>query len=268
MNSRMFEAASALKARMHAREPVLGTWITLGHPGIAEICADAGFDWLVVDMEHSAIGIDTAADLIRTISLSGGVPLVRLPDHSPTLIKRVMDAGAAGVIAPTVNTAEEAAAVVSAVKYPAVGTRGVGLSRAQEYGLGFEAYKAWQETGSIVIAQIEHIVGVENIDAICATPGLDGVFVGPYDLSGSMGMPGELLDPRVEHAVARVAEAATSAGISAGYHVVPRAPEQVAERIAQGFNFVGYTLDSIVIAETFREHLALIGEIVGGKRGE
>lgn len=264
MNARMFEAASALKRRMHDREPVIGTWITLGHAGIAEICADAGFDWLVIDMEHSAISISEAADLIRTISLSGGVPLVRVPDHSPTLIKRVMDAGAAGVIVSTVNTAEQAAAVVSAVKYPAMGTRGVGLARAQEYGLGFETYKAWQEEGSIVVVQIEHVDGVANIDAICATPGLDGVFVGPYDLSGSMGMPGALSDPRVEAGVASVAKAAIAAGISAGYHVVPRIPEQVAERIAQGFNFVGYTLDSIVLAETYRDHLALISGLVGG----
>lgn len=264
MNSRMFEAALALKRRMHDREPVIGTWITLGHAGIAEICADVGFDWLVIDMEHSAISISEAADLIRTISLSGGVPLVRMPDQAPTLIKRVMDAGAAGVVVPNVKTAEEAAAVVAAVKYPSMGTRGVGLARAQEYGLAFETYREWQEQGSIVVAQIEHIDGVANIDEICATPGLDGVFVGPYDLSGSMGIPGALSDPRVEADVARVVEAAIAAGVSAGYHVVPRIPEQVVERIAQGFNFVAYTLDSIVLAETYRNHLELIGRLVDG----
>lgn len=264
VNTRMFEVASALKRKMRAREPVVGTWITLGHAGIAEMLADAGFDWIVVDMEHSAIGIDTAADLIRTISLSGGVPLVRMPDQSPTLIKRVMDAGAAGVVVPNVRTAQEAASVVSAVRYPSAGTRGVGLARAQEYGLGFEEYKAWQADHSIVLVMIEHIDTIADIGAICATQGIDGVFVGPYDLSGSIGKPGSLTDPDVEAAVARVTQAAEHAGISAGYHVVPRDPSQVVARIAQGFNFVGYTLDSIMLAETFREHLSQIRDGMEG----
>lgn len=264
MNTRMFEAAVALKRRMHDREPVLGTWITLGHPAIGEMLVDAGFDWLVIDMEHSAIGIAEAAELIRVISLSGGVPLVRLPDHSPTLIKRVMDAGAAGVVAPDVRSAEQAEGIVAAVRYPAAGRRGVGLARAQEYGLGFEAYRAWQETGSIVVVQIEHVDAVRDLDAILSTPGVDGCIVGPYDLSGSMGIPGELSDPGVEASVAKVATAAAGAGVSAGYHVVPRDPAQVVARVRQGFNFVGYTLDSIMLAETFREHLARITEDLGG----
>lgn len=261
----MFEAARALKRRLHAREPAVGTWITIGHPSVAEVLADAGFDWLVIDMEHSAIGIADASELIRVISLSGGVPLVRMPDQGATLIKRVMDAGAAGVVVPNVRSAQEARTVVGAVHYPPEGYRGVGLARAQEYGLGFEAYRAWQQEASIVIVQIEHVEGVENIDAILSVPGVDGCIVGPYDLSGSMGIPGELADPQVEAAVAKVAEAAARAGVSAGYHVVPLDPSQVVDRVRQGFNFVGYTLDSIVLAQTFREHL---GEIRGGLESE
>ncbi len=260
----MFDAASGLRSRLHARDVTLGTWITLGHPAVGEILAGCGFDWLVVDMEHSAIDLPQAQELIRVISLAGGVPLVRMPDQGPTLIKRVLDAGAAGVVVPDVRSAEQAKGVVASAKYPLAGSRGVGLARAQGYGLGFEAYRDWQAEGVIVIVQIEHIDAVEVIEDILGVDGVDGCIVGPYDMSGSLGVPGELDDARVESAVARVAEAAAKAKVSAGYHVVPLQPEQVTSRIEQGFNFVGYTLDSLVLAQTYRDHVSGIRESLRG----
>lgn len=251
----MYDTAKKLKEKLKKREVTLGTWITLGHTSIAEILSDCAFDWLTIDMEHSAIGLSEAQKLIMVISHAGNVPLVRLGDQSPTKIKRIMDAGAAGVIIPNVKTAEEAKAVVAAVKYPPVGARGVGLGRAQKYGLGFEEYKAWVNEGSIVIVQIEHVQGVENIKEILAVPGVDGIIIGPYDLSASIGIPGKLDDPKVEALVQKTVKTAVDMKKTAGYHVVQPNPKEVKTRIAQGFNFIGYSLDSLVLGKTFQNHV-------------
>ena len=130
-----------LKQKIKNRELTIGSWITIGDPVVAEIMANAGYDWLTIDMEHSVISLEAAQDLIRCIALCGVDPLVRVGNNDPTIIKRVMDAGAHGVIVPMVNTRQDAINAVNAVKYPPQGTRGVGLARAQKYGNGFDEYK-------------------------------------------------------------------------------------------------------------------------------
>ncbi len=127
----------SLKQKMRSGQQTVGSWITLAHPAIAEIMARAGFDWLVVDLEHSVITIREAEELIRTISLCGATPLVRLTANDAAQIKRVMDAGAHGIVVPMVKTKEDAVRAVSAVQYPPTGTRGVGLARAQGYWATF-----------------------------------------------------------------------------------------------------------------------------------
>ena len=148
-----------LKKRLMNRELTIGSWITIGNTVVAEIMARAGYDWLTLDMEHSAITIDIAQDLIRVIELCGVAPLVRVGNNDSTIIKRVMDAGAHGVIVPMVNSRDDAEKAVASVQYPPKGFRGVGLARAQKYGTDFEGYKKWNEKESIVIVQIEHIKG-------------------------------------------------------------------------------------------------------------
>src|SRR5687767_8804058 len=134
---------NSLKSKLRSGQPSVGTWMTLGHPGIAEILANAGFDWVVVDLEHSVICIDQAGDLIRTIDLCGVAPLVRLTSNDANLAKRVMDAGAHGVIVPNVCSVAEAVNAVAMVRYAPEGIRGVGLGRAQGYGPKFKEYMAW-----------------------------------------------------------------------------------------------------------------------------
>jgi 2-dehydro-3-deoxyglucarate aldolase len=169
----------SLKRKMKSGNVTVGSWITLGHPAIAEIMANAGFDWLTVDMEHSAITLHQAQQLIQVIELCGVAPLVRVGENSENLIKRVMDAGAHGVIIPMVNTREDAIKAVSSVKYPPAGKRGVGLARAQGYGLEFERYRQWVSADSVVIVQIEHINAVNNMESILAVDGGDGFLFGP-----------------------------------------------------------------------------------------
>jgi len=177
---------NTLKLKSQQKGGTIGSWITISHPAVAEIMAAAGFDWLVIDMEHSAIGISAAEHLIRVIQLSGLPALVRIGENDVTLIKRVMDAGASGIIVPMVNTAEQAVKAVASVKYPPKGIRGVGLARAQGYGTHFKEYQNWANTESVVIVQIEHIEAVNNIEKIINIDGVDGFIVGPYDLSASL----------------------------------------------------------------------------------
>ena len=249
---------SSLKYKLQTNTLTIGSWITLGHPAIAEIMANSGFDWLTIDMEHSAITLHEAQQLIQIIDLLGCVPLVRVGSNDPNLIKRVMDAGSHGVIVPMVNSAKDAEAAVKAVKYPPVGTRGVGLARAQGYGVDFENYKDWAEKDSIVIVQIEHIDAVDNIEEILLTDGVDAFIIGPYDLSGSLGIPGEFNDPKVIEALERVKEGAKKTNMISGFHVVPPEPNQLKYKIDEGYRFLAYSLDTLFLAETCRSDLSII----------
>lgn len=250
-----------LKYKLRTHTLTIGSWITIGDPSIAEIMAKSGFDWLTVDMEHSAITLHEAQQLIQVIELSGCVPLVRVGNNDPNLIKRVMDAGAHGVIVPMVNNAKDAELAVKAVKYPPIGTRGVGLARAQGYGVDFEKYKYWVERESIVIVQIEHIDAVNNIEEIILTEGVDGFIIGPYDLSGSLGIPGEFNDPKVTESLEKVKKAAKKANIISGFHVVPPEIDLLEAKIEEGYRFLGYSLDSLFLAEACRTDLDKIHRI-------
>jgi len=198
----------------------VGGWITIGSPIIAEIFSRAGFDWVVVDLEHSVIGLEMAGDLIRTIDLCGATPLVRLTSNNPDQIKRVMDAGAQGIIVPNVNTKEIAIQAVAATRYAPLGFRGVGLGRAQGFGVKFAEYFEWQKTAPIVIAMIEHKDALTNIDEILNVPGLDGFLVGPYDLSASLGVPGDFKNPIFTNALNGILESGLRKKCIVGIHIV------------------------------------------------
>ena len=248
----------SLREALKGRKASIGSWITLPHPAIAEIMARAGFGWLVVDLEHSAITLGEAAELIRVIDLCGAAPLVRLSANDPVQIKRVMDAGAHGVIVPMVNSAGEAEQAVAALRYPPRGRRGVGLARAQGYGTSFEAYRDWLNRESIVIVQVEHIQAVNNMAAILAVEGVDGFIVGPYDLSGSLGVPGEFEHPQMAEALAEIRRVASETGAAAGYHVVQPQPDLVRQKLAEGYSFIAYSVDFLFLGEACRQSLHTI----------
>lgn len=257
--------ANTLKEKLRKREVTIGSWITLGHTSIAEIMAKAGFEWLVVDMEHSVITLDTAQQLIQVIEGYGAVPLVRVGENNPTTIKRVMDAGARGVIVPMVNTKEEAEAAVRAVRYPPLGTRGVGLARAQGYGATFEQYRDWLNRESIVIVQVEHIKAVENLEAILSVPGVDGCIIGPYDLSGSLGMPGNFDHPDVLAAIRKVEQTCKEKKVTLGMHVIQPDHRLVLERISKGYTFISFSLDILFLGNACREQVKAIYQNIGDK---
>jgi len=247
-----------IKQKLQYNQPTLGSWLTLAHMSIPEIMALAGFDWLVVDMEHSVIELNEAQVLISQIEANGMVPLVRVSENNPNLIKRVMDAGAHGVIVPMVNSRSEAVSAVNAVRYPPVGRRGVGLARAQRYGYGFDEYREWLQAHSLVIVQIEHIEAIKNLEDILSVPGVDGSIIGPYDLSGSLGWPGEFERPEVKMTLERYERVCDALGKPKGFHVVQPDPEKVKAYLSRGYSFIAVGLDTLYLGNKCSE---VMGEI-------
>ena len=233
----------------------IGSWIQLGHPAVAEIMASAGFDWLAIDLEHSTITLHEAEDLIRVIDLKGVVPLVRLASNNAEQIKRIMDAGAHGVIVPMVKSADEARAAVGAVKYPPQGERSIGLARAQGYGVDFARYFEWQRDQSLVVVQIEHIDAVNNLESILTVPGVDAYIVGPYDLSGSMGLPGEFQAPQFLEAMAQIRSVSEKLRVPGGLHIVEPDPQALKQCIDEGNRFIAYGVDTRMLDTACRKGL-------------
>ncbi len=245
----------SLKSRLNRSELTIGSWVTLGHPSIAEIMAAAGFDWLVLDMEHSVLELSEVQTLIQVLDSKQCPAIVRLTSNHPDQIKRVMDAGATGIMVPMIKSAADAKDAVSSMYYPPRGQRGVGLARAQGYGHSFQAYRQWLESNAVVIVMIEHIDAVKAIDDILAVPGVDGYIIGPYDLSGSMGRPGDLNHPDVQAAITQIMQAGHRAQKPGGIHVIEPDPEALQQRIQAGFNFLGYGLDIRILDSICRTHL-------------
>jgi 2-dehydro-3-deoxyglucarate aldolase len=234
---------------------LVGSWITLNHISIAEIMADAGFDWLCVDMEHSVTDYAEAQQLIMAIQSKGLMAFVRVGENNSRIIKRVLDAGADGIIVPSVNSAEEAKKAVEAVKYPPFGKRGVGLARAQSYGFGFEDYRDKKSNEIKLIVQIEHINAIKELDAIISTVGVDGTFIGPYDLSGSIGKPGAWEDHHVKEALLVYENTVKNYDKWVGFHVIQPDFTLVNEKIAKGYNFIAFSLDVLFLGTLVRNQM-------------
>jgi 2-dehydro-3-deoxyglucarate aldolase len=244
-----------LKSMFRKKETTIGSWVTFSDPAIAEIMAKSGFDWLVVDMEHSALSINQAQEIIRVINLCNVTPLVRVMENNPEIIKKFMDMGAHGVIVPRINTKTDAEKAVKAVKYPPIGTRGVGLFRAQNYSLDLKSYQKWNQENSIVIVQIEHIQGVENIKSIMDVDGIDGLIVGPYDLSASLGHPGEFKHSLVQEALQTIKTAIKNSSKPWGYHVVDPNVEAALGQLNQGYTFLAFGVDFLFFSINCRDKI-------------
>ena len=247
-----------LKQKLKNNELTLGSWITIGHHSIIEIMATANFDWLTVDMEHSAIGITEAQNLIAHIQANKMDALVRVGKNEEVLIKRVLDAGANGVIVPMVNSKKDAKRAVEYSKYPPIGKRGVGLARAQNYGIGFEEYKEKLSNEIVVIAQVEHIDSVNNLEEILAVEGIDGIIIGPYDLSGSMGKPGMFDDSDVIEAIKKVEQICKRLNKPLGFHVIPPDYKELNKKIEEGFTFLAFSVDFLFMGNKAREEVQKI----------
>jgi 2-dehydro-3-deoxyglucarate aldolase len=246
---------------------LLGSWVNTCSPVVAELMAAAGFDFLTVDAEHSAIDVPQAEALFRAIRAGNPdcAPLVRLPASDYATTKRYLDAGAAGVIAPLINSAEQARELVRAVKYPPQGARGVGFCRANLYGMHFDEAVASANDQTFVCVQIEHADGVRHIEEILAVAGVDAAFIGPYDLSASLGVTGQFEHPKMIEAKQCILDACRRHGVASGIHVVPPDLDEVVRRFQEGYRLIAYSLDITMLAKACQDGLAEIRRSLGDR---
>jgi len=238
-----------IKAMISNKKLTIGSWLQLPDVFSAEIMAKAGFDWLAIDLEHGLIDISKAFELIQVIELCGVAPLVRLNENDPSLIRRVMDAGAAGVIVPMVNSADEAQKAVDAVKYHPLGKRSFGLGRSHAYGDNFDSYIRNANSDSLLVVQIEHLEAVDNLDQIIKVPGIDAIIIGPYDLSGSMGIPGKFGELKFQKVLKKIVEKIRNSDVALGIHIVHPSEKEFEKRVKEGFNFIAYGMDTIYLSQ-------------------
>ena len=245
------------RKRLKAGERLVGTILTLPSPEVAEIMSKCGFDWLFIDGEHSPLDTLQCQRMIQATA-NRCACIVRVPIGDEKHIKQALDIGAAGVIVPQVNSAEHARKIVDCCRYPPVGCRGVGLARAHGYGLDFAEYMESANDEIAVVVQAEHIDGVNNIEDIVAVDGVDAVFIGPYDLSASMGKTGEVSAPDVLQAIDRVIAACRKADVQVGYFAV--SAEGVKPYIDKGFTLLASATDALYLTQTASEAVQLLRE--------
>ncbi len=225
--NKISENRAALKQRFRNRERMFAGWVSYAHPSITETFARAGFDFMAIDMEHSTISLAEAQRIIAA-SQSEGVPCLPRPvSHSNDWIKPLIESGADGMLIQMVNRPDQVQPLIDDIKYPPIGKRSYGVNRAQAYGFDFDKYINDWNKESIFMIQVESIEAVENIDDLLAFDEIDAVMIGPLDISGSLGVPGQTNHPLVLEASRKVIKACEKYGKSCGTQVADSTPESV-----------------------------------------
>jgi len=238
---------SNLKSRLRSRDLIFGSWVSFSHPSITEIFASHNFDFLAIDMEHGTINLEQAQRIIAASQYYKVACLPRPVSHSNDWIKPLLESGADGLIAPMVNSQDELQNLLNDVKYPPLGKRSFGINRAQGYGKNFDNYISKWNKSSIFIAQIESKSAVDSIEKIVSNPDLDGIMIGPYDLSGSLGVPGQKFHPLVKEAESKVIKACKERGISCGTQLSEFNKGTVKAALDMGYTFIIASSDLFVL---------------------
>jgi 4-hydroxy-2-oxoheptanedioate aldolase len=256
-----------VRAKLKRGEPSVGTWLVLADPVSAQLMGRAGFDWLTVDMEHGPINIESAAQSFAMVAAGGCVPLARVPWNTGENIKRVLDAGAWGVVVPMVNSRAEAELVVRSARYMPLGDRSVGGQlHAPSFDTDPATYYEKANDEILVVVMLEHIKGVEKADEILSVPGIDACFIGPNDLHKSMNKTPRFDSDDADYvaAVNHVRVTAKQHGVPSGIHVAD--PAQAKRRIAEGFQFIAVTSEAGMMLAKAREITTDLG-LGGGREG-
>jgi len=241
------KSIQAIRRKLRRGQPTIGGWIQIPHGSVAEIMGSAGYDWVAVDLEHGSIGVETLPDLFRALELGNTLPLARIAEGRPKDCQLALDAGAGGIIVPNIQDAEQFKAVRNACRWPPAGKRGVGFSRANLFGKKFEIYKK-EAQAPLLVAMIENSRALPSLDAILRVEGLDAVLIGPYDLSASLGIAGRLKDSRMGAACQMILQKAKKAKVPCGVHVVHPSRAELSKRIRQGYRFLPYSIDTVILA--------------------
>ncbi|RMF00193.1 MAG: 2,4-dihydroxyhept-2-ene-1,7-dioic acid aldolase [Chloroflexi bacterium] len=252
-----------LKQKLRQGKKTAGAWLQLGSPMTAEIMSRAGFDWLIVDMEHAPVDFMTLVSQMQAMASGGAVPLARAPWNDFVTIKRILDAGAYGVLVPYVNTRQEAEAAVKACKYPPQGIRGTaGSPRAAGYGQNAMNYLPHANEQILILTAVETAEAVNNLDDILAVPGLDGIFIGPMDLSTSMGHMGNPGHPDVQAAIETIERKTLAAGKILA--TIAGNWEQAAVRYAKGYQMIMLMADGVALGKMAGELAGKFREVFPG----
>lgn len=245
-----------LKESLKKGDVSLGAWIQIPNSSVVEIIArnsNGKLDWMCVDMEHGSIGIESMTSLIRTIEGCGITPFVRIPKNDYIWIHRALDAGAKGLIIPMVKNDTEASEAVSEAMYPPFGKRSFGYSRANLFGADFDEYiKNTNEEISIII-QIEHIDAIHSLDFILEVQGIDGTFIGPYDLSGSLGIPGDFEDDEYRRILQVYSDKSKEHMVPSGMHVVRPTKNGIQKAVSEGYSIIAVGTDAVFLEERCNE---------------
>jgi 2-dehydro-3-deoxyglucarate aldolase len=230
----------------------IGSWMQIPHSSIAEIMGQSNYDWVAVDMEHGAISVHQLPDLFRALELGNTLPLVRLAHGHSKDCKQALDAGAGGVIVPMIKNADQLRKVRDATRWPPSGNRGVAFSRANLFGKNFNEYIK-EAKQPLLIAMIEHIDAINELDDILKVDGLDAILIGPYDLSASMNLTAQFDHPEFAKAIRDIKSKSESANIPCGIHVVSPSVDDLKEKIDDNYRFIAYSIDSVILTNFLRK---------------
>lgn len=255
------ERRKALKKKMQHRKRAFAGWVSYAHPSITETFAMAGFDFVAIDMEHGTVSLEQAQRIIAAAQAEGSLCLPRPVSHSNDWIKPLLDSGADGMIVQMVNTADEVKNLIDILKYPPVGKRSYGVNRAQDYGFTFDSYVSdWNDESTFII-QVESITAVENIDALIKFDAVDAVMIGPYDISGSLGVPGQISHPSVIEASRKVIDACERHGKSCGTQLADVTSDGIKKMFDLGYTYAILGSDLFVLWKWAEKMKALIKEM-------
>ena len=231
-----------IRKKLKSKNKTFGTWMQIPNSEIAEILSNCGFDWITVDMEHGNFNFSDLTNIFRAIELGSAAPLVRMPNSNFTLIRQVLDFGAAGIILPNIESPEQLENCIKNCNWPPQGTRGVGFSRANLFGINFNKYKN-KKTKPLVVAIIESKKGYENLDKILKVKDLDSIFIGPYDLSASMNILGKFNSAKFKKIINEILKKCRARKVPCGIHVVDPDIKKL-KNISKQFQFIAYSIDA------------------------
>ena len=236
-----------IRNNLKKKLPSIGTFAQTNSPEVLEILSSQGYEWIALDLEHGQINLNDLTNLFRAIEVNNCLPLVRLGDNSEYSCKKVMDAGAAGVIIPLTKNAKELKDIINYCIWPPKGKRGVGFSRANQYGKNFKNYSRNLSQNPLIIAMIENKEFVSNIDDIIKINTVDAFFIGPYDLSASLGRPGDFDSKIFKKTLQKILTVCKKNKKPLGIHIVNPNPKELKKKISTGYQFMAFSLDTVFL---------------------
>jgi len=240
------ERVRTIRKALNGGSAVVGSWMQLPDSNIAEIMGRAGYQWVAIDMEHGPVSVSQLPDIFRALELGGTLPLARVASPLPINCRQALDQGAGGVVIPMISSASQLEAIINECHWPPRGRRGVGFQRANVFGKFFDSYLE-ESQEALVVAQIEHVDAVNNLESIVVVNGLDAIMIGPYDLSASLGITGDFENKKYLETLAQILKVCAKHKMPCGIHVVQPDKKMLDQRIREGYTFIAYGVDTVFL---------------------